>query len=221
MQAKQYEEDFKEKRRARAQAVGKTDSDYGKFSTHVQKLSEKLVQAQEAANEERDQKQAVITKLESTVGKIQQLQRQSDQTDKDYQHALETKGDELRKIADENTQLMGQMVHFRNLSQKNKHQLEIMAAQKSNIDNELSHTKANNAALAMEVQEGRQQLEATIADTSRLSDEVLAKTQQVRQYKKQTDSYKAKLEETAARLQEAQRELQFQSQQVIFPLPCS
>ena len=94
-----------------------------------------------------------------------------------------------------------------------KRQLESMATQKEDIDNELSRTKANSAALAMEVQKGRQQLETTIADTSRLSDEVLAKTQQVRQYNKQTDSYKAKLEETAARLQEAQRELQkFQEQ---------
>ena len=184
-------------------------------------MSEKLVQAQEAANEEREQKQAVISKLDSAVDEIQQLTRQSDQADKDYQHALETKGDELRKIADENAQLMGRMEHFINLSQKYKQQLEIMATQKEDIDNELSRTKAKNAALAMEVQEGRQQLETTIADTSRLSDEVLAKTQQVRQYKKQTDSYKAKLEETAARLQETQRELQFQSEQVIFPLPCS
>ena len=271
-----------------------------------------MVQAQLAADAEREEKQAVIAKLESTVEGLQIQQRQSDQAHKDYQHALETKGDELRKIAIEKAQLMGRMEHFRDLSQKyqqqleraeqvyqqrqaeleqdaerlkgeaemcktdltekaqlvaveklsleeqldkvnaefklkekqleimatekavidqqlghektnttaltleldeRKRQLDIMATQKEHIDNELSRTKANSAALAMEVQEGRQQLETTIADTSRLSDEVLAKTQQVRQYNKQTDSYKAKLEETAARLQEAQRELQnFQEQ---------
>ena len=182
------------------------------------------------------------------MGDVQELIRQSDQKDKDHQHALETKGDELRLIADEKAQLMGRVEHFRNLSQRYEHQLEraekvyqqrhaeleqdperlkgeaemckaeerkrpleSMATQKE--DNELSHTKANYAALAMEVQEGRQRLDSTIADSSRLSDEVLAKTQQVRQYKKQTDSYKAQLEETTARLQEALRELQnFQEQ---------
>ena len=75
-----------------------------------------------------------------------------------------------------------------------------MTTEKAVIDSELSRMKANRAALAMEVQEGRQQLETIIADISQFSDEVLAKTQQVKQYKKQTDSYKARLEETNARL---------------------
>ena len=77
---------------------------------------------------------------------------------------------------------------------------ETMTAEKTTLDRELSRMKANNAALAMEVQEGRQQLETTIADTALLSDEVLSKTQQLKQYKKQLESYKNKLEEMTTRL---------------------
>ena len=168
VQAQQYEEDFKEEREARAQAVGARDYDYGMF-----RLKEKQLEIMAT-------EKAVVD---------QQLGHEKTNTT-----ALTLELDERKR------------------------QLDIMATQKEDIDNELSRMIANSAALAMEVQEGRQRLDTTIADTARLSDEVLAKTQQVRQYKKQTDSYKAKLEETAARLQEAQRELQFQSEQVIFPL---
>ena len=92
-------------------------------------------------------------------------------------------------------------------------QLEIMATEKANIDNELSRMKADSELAAVEVREGPQQLETTIVDTARLTDEVLAKTQQVKQHKKQTDCYKARLEETSARLEQSQRKLQhFQDQ---------
>ena len=100
-------------------------------------MSEELVQAQEAANEEREEKQVVITKLKSAVIEIQQLERQSDQVNKDYQHALETKGDKLRKIADENAQLMAQMEHFRNLSQKLDQHVQTVQVEANRLSNEV------------------------------------------------------------------------------------
>ena len=119
-------------------------------------MSEKLAQTQEAAKEEREEKQTVITKLE----------RQSDQVNKDYQHALKIKNDEVGKIVDENARLMAQMEHFRNLSQKLDQHVQTV------------------------------QVEAT-----RLSNEVVTKTQQVKEYEQQTDSYKVRLEESQRKLQ--------------------
>ena len=49
--------------------------------------------------------------------------------------------------------------------------------------------------IALQCDGSEQQLDASIADTARLHDEVLAKTAQVLQYKKQIDSYTVKLEE--------------------------
>ena len=48
----------------------------------------------------------------------------------------------------------------------------------------------------------------SLADTEHLHDEVMAKTAQVKQYKKQTDSFKAKVEEANTKLLKTQQELQ-------------
>ena len=76
------------------------------------------------------------------------------------------------------------------------------------MNQELSKTKANDDRRAIELQDSRQRLETSLLDTARLHDEVLAKTAQVKQYKKQTDSFKLKVEEANERLVKTQRELQ-------------
>ncbi len=75
-------------------------------------------------------------------------------------------------------------------------------------EEELTHAKQNRDILAAELQDAREKLDTAIADTANLSDEVMAKTVQVKQYNKQTESYKAKVEETNAELQQTQHELQ-------------
>ena len=52
------------------------------------------------------------------------------------------------------------------------------------------------------------QLEAKIAETSRLTDDSLAKTQQVKQYKKQVDNFRAQLQESNARAEEYHAKLE-------------
>ena len=166
----------------------------------------------------------------------QQRQKQSEILFQQRQAELEQEANRLKAEADktkaeltektdvviaQKLRLKEQFEHVESQFKLKEKQLEIMAFEKCNLEEQTGRMRAHCTAVQLELEDSRQQLETTITDTSRLSDEVLAKTQQVRQYKKQTDSYKAKLEETAARLQEAQRELQFQSEQVIFPLPCS
>ena len=57
-------------------------------------------------------------------------------------------------------------------------------------------------------QRNHDELEVAIADTARLSDEVLSKTQQVKQYKKQADGYKAQADGFKAQLQEERMKIQ-------------
>ena len=52
------------------------------------------------------------------------------------------------------------------------------------------------------------ELEVAIADTARLSDEVLSKTQQVNQYKKQAYGYRAQADAFKAQLQEERMKIQ-------------
>ena len=115
------------------------------------------------------------------------------------------------------------MEHFKNVSQRHKQQLEraeqvyqqrqaeleqyaerlkgeaemskadlidkaqLVAVEKLSLEEQLAKVNA-------EFKLKEKQLETTIADKSRLSDEVLAKTQQVRQYRKQIDSYTRELQ---------------------------
>ena len=57
-------------------------------------------------------------------------------------------------------------------------------------------------------QRNHDELEVAIADTARLSDEVLSKTQQVKQYKKQADGYKVQADGFKTQLQEERMKIQ-------------
>ena len=81
----------------------------------------------------------------------------------------------------------------------------------------LEHTRAQQKETQVQLHESHQRLEKNIADTAKLHDEVLAKTQQVKQYKKQADGYKARLEQNKAELQQNRAELeQYRSQLATF-----
>ena len=278
MQAFTYKQDFEEERAARAQAAGKNDT-----------LSNELRKYMAEAETEKQEKQAVIAKLETNVIEKQQIAKQITQSEKDFDRTLATNLQEIEKIREEKTQFMAQMEHFRTESSKLQRQLqtaeatyerreaelvqeadelkdevaktqdkvqmasamnislneqlesvtqdrdsklkklEILANKKVSVDDqltrernhsaalaqdlaakeqELSHTKQNGNRKAEELQDARQGLEVSLADSAKLRDEVMAKTAQVKQYKKQTDSFKAKVEEANTKLLKTQQELQ-------------
>ena len=86
--------------------------------------------------------------------------------------------------------------------------LKIEKDHNAELNQELYKTKANSDRIANELRDCHQRLETSLADTARLHDEVLAKTAQVKQYKKQTDSFKLKVEESNDRLVKTQKELE-------------
>ena len=78
-------------------------------------------------------------------------------------------------------------------------QLETVANEKAAISNdiaawknEIAQEKTTSGKMGVELQAARERLEVAIADKYH---EVMAKTAQVKQYKKQADSFKAKAEE--------------------------
>ncbi len=216
VQVFQYQQDFKEERAARVQAIGAKDTEYGKFSMRVQTLSDQLRESKAEAETEKREKQAVIAKLETTLTEKQQLTKQLTQTEEDLDRTLATK---LQEIREESTQLMAQMEHLRTESMKFQRQQQTAEATYERreaelvedlvaIKQELSHTKQNCSRTATELQDARQRLKVSLADTECLHDEVMSKTAQVKQYKKQTDSFKAKMEEANTKLLKTQQELQ-------------
>ena len=72
-------------------------------------------------------------------------------------------------------------------------------------EQELSHTKKLCDRTSTELQDARQRLDVSLADTERLHNEVMATTVQVKLHKKQTDSFR---EEANTKLLKTQQELQ-------------
>ena len=295
--------------------MGAKDSDLGRFTLEVQTLTEQLEMAELEAENERKEKQAVISKLEASFVESQELKSQLKQAQGSLDNALKSHSEALERMEAEKlfqnkqleqpeinfanaqapkskelettkTQLASQLLHMKSESKKYQEQLqrseavylqrqdeflqqiehlkgdaakqqselqdkaqivaaqnlslddqlektkielkakeknlEIMAAEKqlleenlriekdynTALNQELSKTKANGDRIANGLQDSRQRLETSVADTEHLHDEVLAKTAQVMQYTKQTDSFKLKLEEANDRLVKTQKELQ-------------
>ncbi len=91
-----------------------------------------------------------------------------------------------------------------------ENQLEIAGNEKAAMSNEIAAMKneiaqANATGGRMGAEAARERLAIAIAN---LHEEVMAKTAQVKQYKKQTDSFKAKVEEANTKLLKTQWELQ-------------
>ena len=73
---------------------------------------------------------------------------------------------------------------------------------------ELTAVREQLSKVDIQRQHNHDELEVAIADTARLSDEVLSKTQQVKQYKKQAETSKAQADVFKAQLQEERMKIQ-------------
>ena len=88
---------------------------------------------------------------------------------------------------------------------------ELNAAQKNELQNEVQQLREQlrsvTEALQTEVREVKEQLTVALADKKALSDESLAKTQQVKQYKKQVDNFRIQLAESNARIEQCEQQI--------------
>ncbi len=79
---------------------------------------------------------------------------------------------------------------------------ELTASEKRDLKEKLEERESTIAAMEIRLKdvhskwiETKEQLDGAIADTSRLTDETLSKTQQVKQFKKQSDTYRDQLQQ--------------------------
>ena len=77
------------------------------------------------------------------------------------------------------------------------------------LQNELECSNTDKASMESKLSETNKHLELAVAETVKLRDESLAKTQQVKQYKKKVDSFRAQLQESSAKIEEYKRELDY------------
>ncbi len=235
-QAKQYEDDFKQERQDRQTAAGQRVDDDVKVSLKFQELHYELSRSQELYEAERQEKLAALeayvsirSQLDQAVASLEikrndlkvivkdndELRVQIAQLTSAHEQRLVELGlekqaavDRLNAVANaEKCKLQEKLDEMLKLQEK---QLEIAASEKlfmkEELEREIAQAKATSGRLGMELQDTRERLDTAIADTANLSDEVMAKTVQVKQYNKQTESYRTKVEETNSELQRTQQE---------------
>ena len=76
------------------------------------------------------------------------------------------------------------------------------------LQTELKNSSGHIATLEGDLAGTNQQLEVVVAEKTQLNDESLAKTQQVKQYKKQVDNFRVQLQESNAIIEEYKAKLE-------------
>ncbi len=198
IQINRIEQEFSLTAAARAQEVEQLRADSQRDKYVYERRKNELVQESDDLNKQvaaMEEKAANFKeKAETEIEAKLELLKTVTEDQKNKEKMLEILANEKFSVED-------QLAH-----EKNR-----LAALAQNLDikeEELTHAKRNRDRLAAELQDAYERLDTAIADTANLSDEVMAKTAQVKQYNKQTESYKAKVEETNSELQQTQHELQ-------------
>lgn len=148
---------------------------------------------------ERDQlkKSTLVLKqdLEELQKQIQGLCHENDKSE----DARKAKEKELELTAFEKNQVENELRELRRQCEDDIRKLQ----------NELECSNTERTSLESKLVETNQRLELAVDETVRLNDESLAKTQQVKQYKKQVDNFRAQLQESSAKIEGYKRDLDY------------
>ena len=142
-----------------------------------------------------------ITKLEEDRAKVScerdQLSESRDE--------VKRKHDEVKRDCDD---LKKQIQELCDQNEELEAQAELNAAERNESENEVRKLRSVMSSLQTEVAEVKQQLTIAVSNKETLSDESLAKTQQVKQYKKQVDNFRTQLAERFAMIEQYQKKIQ-------------
>ena len=141
----------------------------------------------------------------------------------------QTQREENKKHSDDMELLRAQICsledcvrEFENEKMKKEKLHELTASEKRDLKEKLKERESTIAAMEMRFKdvhskwiETKEQLDGAIADTSRLTDETLSKTQQVKQFKKQSDTYRDQLQQERVQSQSLIKEERAKMQQQI------
>ena len=205
-------EDFERERRDRAEAASKHESEKAAMSLKHQAATDVLSNQME--------------ELESQI-KVKQKLMQKEQVQ--WEKEIQRLNHELKKFktkSGENDAL--QLVHAEKQSiedayaQLNEAVLEEASAHTANLEKQMTKLKEDHDKsvhqlqqvsqerdrLHSECREMHQRVYEANSDLKSLAEESLAKTQQVKQYKKQVDNFRALLQESNARIEEYEAKLE-------------
>ena len=108
--------------------MGAKDSDFGRFSVQIQTLTHQLEMAELEAGNERKEKQAVISKLETCLAESQELSSQLKQAQGNFDNALKTISKAVERMETEkqllNRQLEQADIEFTNALAAKSEELE-------------------------------------------------------------------------------------------------
>ena len=155
--------------------------------------------------------QEMRTELAKLTERFTHLERERDQLSENRDEVkrehdkMNKECDDLKKqiqeLCDQNEELESQ----RKAKEK---EAELNAAECNELKNEVRLLRSVTSSLQTEVAEVKQQLTIALANKEILSDESLAKTQQVKQYKKQVDNFRTQLAESFSMIEQYQKKFQ-------------
>ena len=169
MQAVLWEEDFRKERHDREQAAGRRDDERAHLHIRTQEDLQKL--------------HTRIHQLESENKRLQDEISVHQNEMKNYQQVM-TNFDHIQlRLVQHKDQVANLEQLLQTQQQEHKAQLEQA--------NQLQQTQLED--VHQQLKQANQQLDQAVTDNEKLNEDVLAKTQQVKQYKKQVDGLKAEV----------------------------
>ena len=172
MQAVLWAEDFQKERHDREQAAGRIDDERAHLHIQSQQVQEDLQKFHTR-----------IHQLESENKRLRDEIRVHQAEKKNYQQVMTNFDDIQLQLVQHKDQVANLEQLLQAQQQEHKAQLEQgNRLQRSHLDD-----------VHRQLRQSNQQLDQAVTDNEKLNDDVLAKTQQVKQYKKQVDGLKAEV----------------------------
>ena len=139
--------------------------------------------------------------------RITNLEEERDQLARDRDQLRENR-DEIKQERDDLKKENEALDDQRKAKEK---EAELNAAQKNQLQNEVQQLREQSRSvtesLQTEIREVKEQLTVALAGKEALGDESLAKTQQVKQYKKQVDNFRIQLAESNAKIEQCEQQI--------------
>ena len=186
LQAITWKEDFQKERDDRQKAAGRIDDERAEIHLRNQELKEELHMCYERIHQFESEHKTLHDDIKIHRDEIKTYQQVMTEFDK-MQHELVQHQDQLAN--------MEQL--FQSQQQQHKDQLKQADQQLQQCKAQLEQANRLHRTQLEEVHRQQRQinvqLDETITNNEKLHDDVLAKTQQVKQYKKQVDGLKTEL----------------------------
>jgi len=186
MQAALWEEDFQRERHDREQAAGRLNDEQVKAHIKNQQIQEELQKCYTDIRQLKSENKKLRDEISVFLGEM-----------KNYQQVMANFDVMQRQLVQHKEQLEDMEQLFQTQQREYKTKLDDASRQLRESKARLEQSNRLHRTQLEEVQrqlrQANQQLDQAVTGNDKLQDDILAKTQQVKQYKKQVDGLKAEL----------------------------